>query len=168
MDSLTPVCVWDLEARTVTLSSAWLLTAEDPELIELTLSPLKNPTVSVETESFALQTWTSDGYDLDLINQNMTVNFACKYPCATCVEGSSSKCLSCYTTISHKYLHSETCYASCPSGMYEDAADNTCKDCNSNCKECSGNADYCTECQLFWVLGDKETISWSEGEEVQS
>jgi hypothetical protein len=54
MDSTSPECVWDAEARTVTLSEAWRLTEDMPEEVQLTLSPLENPNLSLITTSFAL------------------------------------------------------------------------------------------------------------------
>lgn len=52
----------------------------------MTFDRLKNPTKNVVTTSFYIETYTSDNYKLDELKQNMTVNFFCMYPCASCSE----------------------------------------------------------------------------------
>lgn len=83
------------------------------------------------------------------------MNFACKFPCATCRESSDSKCTSCYSTADYRYLYSANCYANCPSGTYATEL-NTCAKCSSNCKTCEGTADYCTSCEAFFYLNKEE------------
>lgn len=68
-----------------------------------------------------------------------------------------TKCLSCYSATDYKYLYGYNCYKNCPSHMYEDPADNVCRECSNNCAECETTSTYCTECELFYKLTDSNT-----------
>ena len=50
------------------------------------LSKLKNPLENIVTSSFKIETYSDDGWKLDEISQNVTINFYCNYPCASCNE----------------------------------------------------------------------------------
>jgi len=56
----------------------------NPKLIRIEIGELNNPNKTVISKSFGVKTVTEDGFTLDNINQNMTVNFYCAYPCAEC------------------------------------------------------------------------------------
>jgi hypothetical protein len=46
-------------------------------VIRILIDGLKNPIENIITKSFTLSTMTSDGYQLDKLAKNMTVNFYC-------------------------------------------------------------------------------------------
>ena len=56
------------------------------------------------TSSFDVRTLTYDGYPMDFISTNITVNFFCEYPCASCDNDNPSRCLSCYQTSVERYF----------------------------------------------------------------
>lgn len=60
------------------------------------IEKLRNPTLNVVTSSFSIETETYDGFPMDQLKTDLTINFYCEYPCANCPQGSPSQCDSCY------------------------------------------------------------------------
>ena len=52
--------------------------------MKIMIENLMNPVDNVITGSFGLTTETSDGYAMDELYEDMTINFYCEYPCANC------------------------------------------------------------------------------------
>ena len=100
---------------------------------------------------------------MDELYSNLTVNFYCEYPCATCPQGSPSICESCYATSVDRFLYEEQCLSDCPEGMVE-TEDLTCIDCESPCKTCDGSPNSCVTCidGYYIVNGDecREEVIW--------
>ena len=77
-------CIEDREAKTINITDALTFTRGNPGAVRIVLSKLKNPTENIITSSFKIETFTPDGWVLDEVTTNVTVNFYCAYPCASC------------------------------------------------------------------------------------
>ena len=98
-----------------------------PYNVSITLSSLKNPQDKINTESFYIQTFTTtNGYAIDELKANLSVNFICKYPCKACEQSTPTRCLECYSTVAEKWWMSSYCIATCPETYYGDLTNNTC------------------------------------------
>ena len=96
---------FDLSARSIRVTNiiqgdeAYVPT-ENESKITISLDGLKNPYTSDETDSFQMQTFNFvDGiyyYYIDKVENGLTINSDCTYPCKTCNEDAPEKCLSCY------------------------------------------------------------------------
>jgi len=78
---------------------------------------------------------------------------ACNQICFTCINSTSSDCLSCHnitsagiTTMYFKNSANNTCIKTCPAGYVENILTNNCDPCQQGCAECEFNASYCTQC----------------------
>lgn len=78
------VCKIDTKAKTVTITKAVTFQRGNPGAISIQLNSLRNPDKNIVTTSFKIDTFTSDGYRLDKINTDVTINFFCEYPCREC------------------------------------------------------------------------------------
>lgn len=144
-------CTTDTTKRTVTITNAFDYYRTAPFNVSFTLYNFMNPSDNIITDSFGISTFTSSGYAIDTLQTNLTVNFLCIYPCMTCPTSSPTTCLSCYSTISYKWLYSATCLISCPIYYYGDTATNTCTQCISPCSTCN-SASICTSCISGYTL----------------
>ena len=77
-------CLEDRENKQINITNAVTYQAGNPGEIRILLSKLKNPVENNITSSFKIETFTSDGWKLDEITENVTINFYCEYPCASC------------------------------------------------------------------------------------
>ena len=68
----------------------------NPGKMSFSIEKLKNPSENIITSSFMIKTETFDGFPMDEINNAITVNFFCAYPCASCDNSSPTTCQSCY------------------------------------------------------------------------
>lgn len=100
---------------------------------------------------------------MDELFEDITINFYCEYPCATCPQGYPTKCESCYQTSVDRFFYQDECLSNCPEKMVE-TADLTCTDCISPCLTCEGSATSCVTCIDGWYIvnGDecREEIYW--------
>jgi len=83
-DSENITCTTDARKKQVRITDAVRYQRGNPGTIRIVIDNLKNPKQNIVTDSFVVQTYTSDGWVLDEIRQNVTVNFYCEYPCASC------------------------------------------------------------------------------------
>jgi hypothetical protein len=81
---------------------------------------MTNPiTQSTSPPSFTVTTYTSDTlqYSIDTLTGGLIVQFACDYPCQTCLSTSRTTCLSCQSFVEGntlKYLYNQKCISECP------------------------------------------------------
>ena len=144
-------CIEDREAKTVNITGALTYTAGNPGAVRIVLSKLKNPTENIITSSFTIETFTPDGWVLDKVNSNITVNFYCAYPCASCYTNNPEQCLSCYAAAYQSYFYNYKCYGDCPEGLVETETNN-CTACLSPCATCENSPDECTSCIEGYTL----------------
>ena len=68
--------------------------------ISISLVGLKNPYTNETTDSFQMQTFNLvEGtfyYYIDKVENGLSINSDCNYPCKTCPEDDPETCLSCY------------------------------------------------------------------------
>lgn len=87
---------------------------------------------------------------------------ACLPNVATCAVGDPNEIITCVTSLflnirtETKYGAQEKvtvkeCIPTCPTGMYGENIDNTCKPCDPKCAACVKEPSYCTECE--WKQG---------------
>ncbi len=87
------------------------------------VSGFKSLSSSPTSNFIILNSFTSDGYQLDQSLNQVTFNVGCTLPCKTCDSFDKSYCLSCYqtTAITDKILFdsiTNNCYNNCPNGYY--------------------------------------------------
>lgn len=70
--------------RTITIRDAVTFQPGNPGMLKFAFDQLVNPTENVITDSFKIETYTSDGYALDSVTAGVIVNFYCEFPCMTC------------------------------------------------------------------------------------
>ncbi|KRX07476.1 Insulin-like growth factor binding protein, N-terminal [Pseudocohnilembus persalinus] len=84
-----------------------------------------------------------DGQYYDENDQNC---YNCDSSCKTCIEASDTDCLSCPDSPQNYYLQAEMkCYLTCPTGYYNDSANNACTSCPSTCQSCT-DQNTCQSC----------------------
>ena len=66
-----------------------------PNKVKFTIFNLRNPMAKLKTDNFAFSSYTHDGYKIDSITNELSLNFICALPCKTCETGSNTKCNSC-------------------------------------------------------------------------
>ena len=98
-------CTEDRIAKTLNITNAVTYTAGNPGEIRITISKLKNPLENIVTSSFTIETETSDGWKLDEVTTDITVNFYCVYPCASCNTLDETMCYSCYAAAFENLFH---------------------------------------------------------------
>lgn len=127
------------------------------------IDKLRNPVENIETNSFKIETYTYDDYKMDTLFSNMTVNFFCVYPCASCPQDDPTVCTSCYQTASERYFFNDTCSAECPETFVE-TEDLSCTTCESPCVTCDGTPSYCESCiEGYYLIEDgkcREEVTW--------
>ena len=127
------------------------------------IEKLRNPSENVITGSFLIKTESYDGYAMDELSSDMTINFYCEYPCAACPQGAPSTCEECYQTSVERYFHEAKCLAECPRLMVETEGLG-CTDCLSPCVTCEGSPTFCTECiDGYYVIDGglcREEVTW--------
>ena len=89
-------CDADREAKTIKFSNAMQFSNANPGEMVILIETLRNPKENVVTSSFVVRTESFDGYAMDELTTDLTINFYCEYPCANCPQGSPSRCESCY------------------------------------------------------------------------
>ena len=97
-------CVADREAKTLTFDNVMQFSEANPGEMIILLENLRNPVENIITSSFGIKTMTFDGYDMDQIQSNITVNFFCEYPCAACPPDDPKTCTECYQTSTFRYF----------------------------------------------------------------
>ena len=112
---------------------------------------MKNPTENLITSSFKIETFSSDGWALDSVATNVTVNFYCVYPCASCNTIDAAQCRSCYPASHQNLYHESKCYSECPTGLMK-TENNNCTACESPCATCENAPDECSSCIEGHVL----------------
>lgn len=70
-----------------------------------------------------MNSFTSDGYQLDQSNDRVSFSLECIMPCRSCDSTNKSYCKSCYENVSitDKILYdsvTNNCYNDCPNGYY--------------------------------------------------
>jgi hypothetical protein len=83
-DKIKLACEVDWFNYTITLTDAFASKELIPDTIEFVLENLVNPIYNIVTDSFTIKTRTWDYYPIDEITANLTLNFFCIFPCATC------------------------------------------------------------------------------------
>lgn len=96
---------FDTSARSVKIKNI-IQTAQEyvpdgvSQKISVRLIGLRTPYTSEQTDSFQMTTFNFvDGtfyYFIDQLQQGLTINSNCNYPCESCPPGQPSICLSCY------------------------------------------------------------------------
>lgn len=152
METTSLICTTDTSKRTVTITNGFTFSKYTPLNVTFVLDNLKNPSTKSITDSFQINTFTSNGYAIDTLSTNLTVNFLCMYPCKTCTTDNASTCLSCYSTVVEKWLYNSQCLSTCPSTLFQDLTANTCSQCNSPCLACQTTATNCTSCIVGYGL----------------
>ena len=155
-------CDADRDAKTLKFTNAMQFSQANPGEIVILIENLKNPKENVITSSFMVVTETFDGYPMDELKTDLTINFYCEYPCANCPQGAPSQCESCYNTAVERYFEENKCLAECPTGKVETAL-LTCTNCTSPCVTCEGSATSCTSCiDGYYVVEDfcREEVTW--------
>ena len=89
-------CETDRELKTLTFTNAMQFSESNPGEMTILIDKLRNPVENIETNSFKIETYTYDDYKMDTLFSNMTVNFFCVYPCASCPQDDPTVCTSCY------------------------------------------------------------------------
>ena len=77
-------CDADRDAKTLKFTNAMQFSQANPGEVVILIENLKNPTENVITSSFTVVTETFDGYPMDELKTDLTINFYCEYPCANC------------------------------------------------------------------------------------
>jgi hypothetical protein len=114
------------------------------------MKSLVNPSENIVTDSFYIQTNTLQGYPLDWIKANVTVNFYCVYPCASCNQDDKSHCNTCYAESPYEYWFGAKCLAECPAGFVNTTTYN-CTACIEPCATCIIDQNTCTSCiEGYW------------------
>lgn len=156
-------CDTDRAAKTLKFTNAMQFAQANPGPMGILIEKLRNPSENVITGSFLITTESYDGYAMDEIRSDITVNFYCEYPCAACPQGSPSTCEECYQTSVERYFHEAKCLAECPTRMVE-TAELGCTDCVSPCVTCEGSPTFCTECiDGYYVIDGglcREEVTW--------
>lgn len=83
-DSELLKCDTNIRNRTVTVTNAVTYQKGNPGTIKIVFDSFKNPDKNIITSRWGLSTMTSDGFMLDNLFANVTIDFFCAYPCATC------------------------------------------------------------------------------------
>jgi len=101
---------------------------------------------------------------IDELTHNMTVNFFCEFPCATCNLTQTTQCYSCYGGADERYYHDFACLDDCPHFMYETTSNN-CSFCEFPCFECEEQPNQCTVCFPGYTLvpetaSCREIVNW--------
>ena len=96
---------FDTSARSVKIKNI-IQTAQEyvpdgvNQKITVRLNGLRTPYTSEQTDSFQLTTFNyvddTFYYFIDTLQQGLTINSDCNYPCESCPVGEPSVCLSCY------------------------------------------------------------------------
>jgi hypothetical protein len=55
-----------------------------PDIVEIIFQGFSNPNDNIVTDSWKLRTYTWDNYLIDTLDDGLSINFYCEYPCATC------------------------------------------------------------------------------------
>lgn len=91
-------------------------------------------------------------YYIDKVDQGLTINSLCNYPCKTCPTDQPSTCLSCYTdlqlTDGLPFNQLGTCVAQCATSRFYNLETAHCDKCASTCLDCVDRADKCTVCGI--------------------
>ena len=144
-DTENVTCSTDTRKKQITLTDAVTFQRGNPGKIRFMLDSLKNPKDNIETGSFSIETYTPDEWVLDKISTNVTVNFYCEYPCASCNKEVKDQCYSCYSAASEKLFFEYSCYETCPAG-YVNTTTNNCTECIEPCATCVETPDTCLTC----------------------
>lgn len=150
-------CIEDREAKTINITDALTFTRGNPGPVRIVLSKLKNPTENIITSSFKIETFTPDGWVLDEVTTNVTVNFYCAYPCASCNLDDPEQCYSCYAAAYESFFYEFKCYGECPEGLVETETNN-CTACEAPCATCENSPTECTSCVAGWTLRRGKTV----------
>ena len=164
-DSPNLNCTVDGPRRLILISDAFSYQRGNPGTVRILIESLENPNENILTNSFRLVTLTSNGFLLDTVEQGLSINFFCEYPCAACDDNRKDRCLECYGGRAGFYLFSEfSCLQECPRGL-TNTTTNNCTACETPCATCSIAPSFCTECVSgFIVVGDagycREVVYW--------
>ena len=89
-------CSADRTAKSLKFTDALKYAQSNPGKIEILIDKLRNPLENIVTSSFKIDSFTYDGYEIDSLTSDVTVNFFCEYPCAECDPDNPSRCEECY------------------------------------------------------------------------
>lgn len=128
-------CKGDSKSKKVFVTNAVTFQRGNPGTIQIAFETLLNPAENMVTDSFILETFSSDGYALDAITTGLQVNFFCEFPCKTCDDDAKDYCLSCYFNDEFPILYRNKCYDICPAGLYN--TETECLPCQEPCATCS-------------------------------
>jgi hypothetical protein len=160
-DSKNVTCLEDRENKQINFTDAVTFQRGNPGTIRINIQKLKNPIENIVTSSFKIETYTDDGWKLDEIATNITVNFYCNYPCASCNEDDEEQCNSCYSAAFENLFYDFSCYGQCPAGLVNTTTNN-CTECASPCATCENLPDECTSCIEGYTLRSGMTVCREE------
>lgn len=118
-------CILNPNTNTILITNGLAKTLSKPDDIEIHIYDVRNPTENVKTDAFQIETFTADGYAIDVLETvpPVFVNFYCTFPCQTCNETVSTECFTCYADATpFIYIYKSKCLDVCPAGMWESAA----------------------------------------------
>ncbi|CDW73754.1 UNKNOWN [Stylonychia lemnae] len=140
----SPKCTIDTSKQNILVKDAANLQVAAGTTFTVNIYGLINSKLAAQTNSFQIETRTSDGNIINYAYQYLTVTNDCDYPCLTCQSGSPSKCLTCDIISQYKLILNNQCIETCPSTYF--SLNNQCLKCESQCAECLGEAGFCTKC----------------------
>lgn len=152
-------------------------------MVQVELSPVKNPRDNRVLNGFKIETYDDTGlrFPIDRLEDNLLKpKTECNFPCKTCLGSDMNFCLSCWSDSQEVFLQSkdgglQTCQTSCDQsrGFTTNGdrnkicvkCDPTCKTCidegnvgdKFRCKDCSDNSKY------FYPVNKKCTGSCETG-----
>lgn len=85
-------CIINQNTNTILVTNGLASSVSRPEEIEIEFLDVRNPTENVKTSAFQIETFTADGYAIDVLETSppVFVNFYCTFPCQTCNETMST------------------------------------------------------------------------------
>jgi hypothetical protein len=158
-DSPDLICETDRNARTITLKNAVTYQEGNPGKIKLLFSQLINPSQNVITDSFKIETRTSEGFPLDLLKTGVFVNFYCEYPCMTCNQEVKTECNQCYGESEFDIWYDHKCVTNCPDGFVNTTTYN-CTACDHPCLTCFNESNMCLTCAEGYWKTAKDSTCW--------
>ena len=150
---------YDLSARAVVIDN--IIQRDEPYVptvdskISISITGLKNPYTNETTDSFQMTTFNLEEgqfyYYIDKVENGLTINSKCNYPCKTCPENDPETCLSCYQDIVDiddglPFRQEGTCVAECSTSRFYNLENEHCDLCNPTCLDCDISADNCIVC----------------------
>ena len=112
----------------------------NPGTMKIMFNTLRNPVENIVTQTFKIETKTRDGYLMDFMDADLSVNFYCEYPCSLCDLDVPSRCEACYPSAVERYFFEAKCLSECPVTFVETATNN-CTACEAPCLDCESTVN---------------------------